>query len=62
VDPNANLAEQRAIATKILGGANPFTTEDAWRLAELVAAMDTWLVSGGALPDDWSPHGHDEEG
>lgn len=62
MDPNANLLEQRRIAARLLRGADSHTMDDAARLAELVAAMDEWLVAGGVLPEAWSRDGHDEEG
>lgn len=63
MDPNANLAEQREIAQRLLpdndqqrllsrqrSGA---IERDAARLAELVVALDEWLVKGGFSPTAW---------
>ncbi len=57
MDPDANLTELRETAARILADAGstthyqPYT--DSERLAELVQALDTWIVSGGFLPADW---------
>lgn len=52
MDPNANLAEQRAIIARWY--KKPCVSKaDADRLAELVEALDGWLSSGGALPRTW---------
>ena len=48
MDPNAALAEIRAILTNFSFGMN-----EALRLAELVDGLDDWLSHGGFLPDDW---------
>lgn len=53
MDPNANLTEQRRIAQRILKGS--MKDDDANRLAELVEALDEWIVRGGALPKSWEP-------
>ncbi len=48
MDPEANLAEQREIAQRILhASASP---QDAERLAELVLALDEWRTRGGYDP------------
>lgn len=52
MDPNANLAEQCEIASRILKAGD---LDDADRLAELVCALDSWLRVGGALPERWQP-------
>jgi hypothetical protein len=60
MDPQANLAEQRSIAARIIerldnpGRVQPYRLEhDAERLAELVQALDEWLTRGGFLPARW---------
>jgi hypothetical protein len=58
MDPNANLREQLRSPDRILngypgGGAYPDLEHDADRLAELVDALHTWIIGGGALPDRW---------
>lgn len=50
MDPNAALAEIRAILT------NPsFWMAEAFRLAELVDGLDDWLTHGGFMPTEWVP-------
>ncbi len=55
MDPNANLKEQLAIAKRILATkvGEEIDASEADRLAELVEALDEWLVSCGALPQRW---------
>lgn len=64
MDPNANLSDQLGCARKILAVAYGPTTHysaeetvemlnEAVTLAELVEALDTWLSSGGFLPERW---------
>lgn len=55
VDPDANLEEMLGLAEHLVEAGD---TESA-RLAELVLAMNEWLVKGGALPDEWE--GGEEE-
>lgn len=55
MDPNANLEEQRALASKILDrcdAGDEIYGLDAVRLAELVQALDEW-INGGFLPAEW---------
>ncbi len=60
MDPNANLREQLRIAARIRvaqeaeeeGGISN-VDELASRLAELVEALNAWIVGGGFLPDAW---------
>jgi hypothetical protein len=54
---NTNLREQRELAARIIAdsdrrfdGCRP---EDAYHLAQLVQALDRWLINGGALPRYW---------
>ncbi len=67
MDPNANLAEQRALVERLnhawdcsdLDGLLPTyeanqALDAAFRLSELVQALDEWIVSGGFLPTAWS--------
>lgn len=61
LDPTANLKEQRDLADQLRhaeecepGSAERLAAPDkAWRLAELVEALDLWLSTGGSLPDQW---------
>ena len=54
MDPNANLEEQRSIIDRMLDEHSEYIdTGDALRLAELVQALDAWIVSGGFLPRSW---------
>lgn len=65
MDPNANLAEQRVLAARLLelpadesGNYTDAEQSEAYfaarRLAELVIALDGWITANGFLPDDWS--------
>lgn len=64
VDPEANLARQRAITIEIMriwDAATPAGEVDgnalshlAYELAELVQGLDEWIKKGGFLPRDWS--------
>jgi hypothetical protein len=62
MDPNAALHELRLLTNRRLrrdedsDQTNP--DHDALRIAELVAALDGWLSSGGFLPDRWSRQTH----
>jgi hypothetical protein len=61
VDPDANLREQRELSAAIIRTADgePFAGRTelqatrAERLAELVQALEEWVMKGGAMPDDW---------
>lgn len=58
VDPNANIEEQRKLAAEIVEmmadcRCGNIDMEKPQRLAELVDALDGWLVSGGFLPKRW---------
>lgn len=57
MDPDANLAEQRAIFARIRAPGNEGGYQgahaDVWRLAELAQALDEWIVGGGFLPRGW---------
>lgn len=60
MDPNTNLNEQRQlvknIKAMIVDGRQTSVEyqEDTARLAELVQALDQWLVQGGFLPATWN--------
>jgi len=60
MDPDANLAEQRRIAARLLDDNQRKDdygrAQDANRLAELVQALDEWLTRGGFLPPSWGKH------
>ena len=54
MDPDANLEEQRRIVARMLDNEeNEDYLTDAQRLAELVQALDEWIVRGGFLPEEW---------
>lgn len=64
MDPNANLKEMVNLAESILleddaydGCTVPVMEPEMWdkavRLAELVSALNKWIVKGGFLPDAW---------
>jgi hypothetical protein len=55
MDPNANLEEARRIADRLLNqdAEDGSDVEDGRRLAELVQALDEWIMKGGFLPRDW---------
>jgi hypothetical protein len=58
MDPNANLDQQLRLATQMIeDGESGMGIEliDADRLAELVLALDEWIMKGGALPSRWAP-------
>jgi hypothetical protein len=59
MDPNANLAEQRRIVTRVIAGDDSDAAHLA-RLADLVQALDEWISRGGFLPDAWQ-EGHDNK-
>lgn len=59
MDPNANLEEQLELVQEILKA--DLTDCDAerlliqgQRLAELITALDHWIVMGGFIPGRWS--------
>ena len=55
MDPNANLAEQRRIVARVTEGHDLVDhIHDLERLADLVEALDNWIVNGGCLPAAWS--------
>lgn len=55
MDPNANLAEQRRLVARISSTKQGLGADaiDALRLVELVDALDSWIMNGGALPRAW---------
>ncbi len=57
MDPDANLAEQRKLVARLL--SERITVMDSstfgTRLAELVNALDGWIVANGFLPASWRP-------
>lgn len=61
MDPNACLAEMIEISNDLIDKEKNSSADDpiadpvdAIRLAELILALDTWIVNGGFLPTDWS--------
>jgi hypothetical protein len=61
MDPNANLQDALWIARALVmpeGGVERSEEETArlgMRLAELVVALDEWILKGGFLPRRWDP-------
>jgi hypothetical protein len=56
MDPDANLKEQLELAetiSKCQDNGEKCSQVDAARLAELVAALNEWLITGGFLPKPW---------
>lgn len=57
MDPNANLKAQlmtaRVIIKSFENADSEVSADDAFKLAELVLALDRWLKSGGFLPTGW---------
>jgi hypothetical protein len=63
MDPDANLDEQRRLVRRIHAvqdategptmGELRDVAHDAYRLAELVEALDQWIARGGFLPARW---------
>lgn len=56
MDPDENLEEQLELAESILESVDEEEDpdpDDAVRLAELVVALNDWLVMSGALPRRW---------
>ena len=58
MDPDENLKQQLELAGAILHlyhqDSGYDATDDAVRLAELVQALNDWIVRGGFPPDAWS--------
>jgi hypothetical protein len=58
MDPNATLAELRALAARATAAhargydADP---DDSTRIVELFESLDGWLQRGGFLPAAWAP-------
>lgn len=52
MDPDANIEEQLRLATRMAEG--PISEHEGRRLAELVLALDEWLVRKGFKPRRWS--------
>lgn len=56
MDPNAALAELRAIVKdshEVEGDYDVHTVNRGERAIELFEALDGWLSNGGFLPTDW---------
>lgn len=51
MDPNAALADMRQAIDNVLATASG--SQAAHELAEAADALDTWLTSGGFLPEAW---------
>ena len=52
MDPNMTLIELLVHAYAVQSDDNP-TTEREDRMAELVIALNDWIVGGGFLPINW---------
>ena len=55
MDPNANLAEQRRISSRLITVTGADRLAALERLADLSDALDEWISGGGFLPDAWQP-------
>lgn len=55
MDPTENLKRQREIAALLVNGVDNIVTvsELASELAELVQALDEWIIKGAFLPEPW---------
>lgn len=55
MDPDANLKEQLELAQEIVDSEDTgFNHQaEAWRLAELVLALNEWMCRGGFSPEAW---------
>ena len=56
MDPDANLEEQRRLASRLMfqvENDKPADPADVLRLTELVVALDGWISDNGALPSAW---------
>lgn len=53
MDPNATLNRIRILTARMLADGAP-ESDDAAELAELVSALDSWILGGGFLPSDWA--------
>lgn len=51
MDPNATLHSIRQLIREIMNDDE--ASHQATELAELVAALDTWIFKGGFLPKNW---------
>jgi hypothetical protein len=52
MDPDQTLAEIRVLADKVLNqGCHP---DNSISMALQIQALDTWISSGGFLPEPWS--------
>jgi hypothetical protein len=58
MDPTANLTEQINLADEMLRGTSVPSSQDAFRLAELVTTLHEWITSGGFLPNQWNKEIH----
>ena len=57
MDPNENLRQQNVLADRINAQRDRgehIDEHDAMRLAELVLALNEWIVGGGFLPSVWA--------
>lgn len=60
MDPDQNLKDQLRLAARIIAASDKQrkpSPEDAYRLAELVEALNEWICKGGFPPKAWQ---HDE--
>jgi len=54
MDPDANWEEQQELIAIMLDEESEYVDSgDSLRLAELVQALNAWIISGGALPSAW---------
>lgn len=52
MDPTANLKEQLELATQLIDTGEDVANR-SYRLAELVLALNEWILKGGFLPTPW---------
>jgi hypothetical protein len=56
MDPDANLEDQLALASKLcwqIDYEREISEVDVNRLADLVISLDVWIKNGGCLPKAW---------
>ena len=57
MDPNANIEEQLRLASRIVWqqeNEGVSSDADAYRLADLVIALNEWIREGGFMPVKWA--------
>lgn len=54
MDPDATLAQIRALIIQHQTSSEEMSTGDAADLVDLVDSLDEWLTKGGFLPTEWN--------